>query len=239
VLQARTLPKPSLYSEWIHGISSGLPELDEKVRAVPGEVTVLDVGVRSMVSSEPSAAAAVNLVLTWASALACKENFKFDIFCDYAQPEHLICELQHYGKCRRRQPADQLAWTLQHFNCQHADATSLLSDALVAMQHAERIDTAMRGVVVLMGDGVKEKRQVLRRTAVQLKQLARATQMHVWVVRLCGHRRDPCDELHNICDNYLTVESTVKEAKVCVQKVRNQFAGNASLQPLCLKYSCS
>lgn len=234
--QARTVPKPSVYGEWLYGIPSGLPELDERVRAVPGETTLLDVSISPTAFSKRGADAAVKLVLTWVSALACKEQCKFDMFCDHAQPEQLIWQLQHYGKKR---PADQLAWTLEHFKCHHIGATALLADALMAMHHVEGSCTAMRGVVLLVKGVAEEDYQLRQLKAIRLKQLARATGRHVWVVRLCEPRLDLCDELQNISDNYLTVESTAEEAKVCVRKVRNRFAGNADLQPWCLKYCCS
>lgn len=234
--RARSVPKPSVYGEWLYGIPSGLPELDERVRAVPGETTLLDVGVNPTAFSKRNAEAAVKLVLTWVSALACKEHCKFDMFCDHAQPEHLIWQLQHYGK---KSPADQLAWTLEHFKCHHIGATSLLADALMAMHHVEVSCTAMRGVVLFAKGVAEEDYQLRQLRAIRLKQLARATGMHVWVVRLCEPRLDLCDELQNISDNYLTVESTKEEAKVCVRKVRNRFAGSADLQPWCLKYCYS
>eukprot|EP00930_Biecheleria_cincta_P044891 TRINITY_DN30929_c0_g1_i1.p1 TRINITY_DN30929_c0_g1~~TRINITY_DN30929_c0_g1_i1.p1 ORF type:complete len:332 (+),score=44.88 TRINITY_DN30929_c0_g1_i1:74-1069(+) len=236
--QVRTFPRPSLNSEWIYGVPSGLPEFDERVKAVPGEVTLLDVEVSSQASTglAASAEAAEKLVWTWVSALACRESCKFDIFCDYAQPEQLIWKLQHYGK---KSPTDQLVWIFQHFNCQHVDATSFLADAFMAMQPTVDTGTAMRGVVILLGDAAKENYQLRQLEAARLKQLARATDMHVWVARLSGHEHDLCDELQNISDNYVTVEGTDTEAKVCVRKVRNQFAGNVSLQPWCMKYCCS
>eukprot|EP00441_Pelagodinium_beii_P046398 CAMPEP_0197620640 /NCGR_PEP_ID=MMETSP1338-20131121/1437_1 /TAXON_ID=43686 ORGANISM="Pelagodinium beii, Strain RCC1491" /NCGR_SAMPLE_ID=MMETSP1338 /ASSEMBLY_ACC=CAM_ASM_000754 /LENGTH=329 /DNA_ID=CAMNT_0043189885 /DNA_START=13 /DNA_END=1002 /DNA_ORIENTATION=- len=235
---------PGAPGEWLYGAKSGIEKLDRCVRAVPGEVTVVDVVPATGVCPGPkgrSGGAAV--VLSWVAGIANQADWRFSVFSDYEEPEEVFCELQDYpvsSKCRRnRDPVEQIAWVMGHFRTHKISTDAPLADAL-----EEEEDTSGQGVVLLRAGVAPNEDNYLRRVeAIRLRRIARRMGKHVWVLRLWNHSIDEEDELQAVCDNYLQLRtqateigaeisygSPSREPVLRVRKVRNRSAGEAGFK---------
>ncbi|CAE8624650.1 unnamed protein product [Polarella glacialis] len=244
-LRARQLPKLHPQGgDIFQGAVSGIPELDERVRAVPGEVTVLDV------SGSPGEMemAATALALAWVDGLARKANWHFRILSDHSKPEALMHLLLHLSSGRENAGAEVIR-ILEHFRIAAVEPSAPLADGLDDEDSRMNSCSSCRGVVLIRSESVdKDDDELEQKEAVRLVRRARQTGAHVWVVRLWDDSRSGMDHLKDCCDNYVTLSaealsspslhaecSAAHGLRVSVSKVRNRAAGEGDRPPVTLQ----
>jgi len=206
----------------LEGFLAGWPELDALFCAAPGEVTLLD------------GDGAERLALEWAKRLADSRcsglprtrhlhggRWHVDAVFDYGTEAGHCCRLQDFSM--------ELPWILQHFSFfveapRFPIATGYYRGRIFKEhQHGE----PQRAVILVRtrkgsGDVEPEDANCLIRRA-------RATGVHVWVVRPKGAEDvEEVDDLARVCDNHATVSTCAAgAAEVRVLKVRNWRVGGA------------
>lgn len=190
------------------GDQSGIHLLDFQLRAVPGEVTLID-----FPESNRHREAARDFLFQWVLGLAKQADWRFEVR-SRGLPEAVLGRLQ--GFC---QSAHEVPWLLEHFSC-------------VDSREAETPRGPVRRASgVLWIDGAEVRADEVR----LLMRQARQSGVHYWLTREMV-REQELTEIQNVCDNHVRVwnekaphgvlfEASRTKVKVC--SVRNWSAGRA------------